>query len=145
MPTDIWEAPRQQIPHRRVVVHKRNGTDATLTFEATAANGSKILMLPLPVTDETYVVHFMTAVHATAEKLTNWRTRTSPAPAARRGRSKDDGDNESANGDPDPPSAPSRRRHARRAQPRRPLDHRRRGTMERGRRRDGIRLYAERM
>ena len=62
MPTDIWVPHGNKFRTDASSFITRNGTDDTLTFEATAANGSKLLMLPLrDVTDETYVVHFMTA------------------------------------------------------------------------------------
>ena len=110
MPTDIWVPHGNKFRTDASSFITRNGTDATLTFEATAANGSKILMLPLrDVTDETYVVHFMTAGTRPTQPKFGYcphsdLTRPGGAPWEKQ---KDDGDNELINGDPDPPSAPA--------------------------------------
>ena len=110
MPTDIWVPHGNKFRTDASSFIKRNGTDATLTFEATAANGSKILMLPLrDVTDETYVVHLMTAGTRPTQPKFGYcphsdLTRPGGAPWEKE---KDDGDNELINGDPDPPSAPA--------------------------------------
>ena len=110
MPTDIWVPHGNKFRTDASSFITRNGTDATLTFEATAANGSKILMLPLrDVTDETYVVHFMTAGTRPTQPKFGYcphsdLTRPGGAPWEKE---KDDGDNELINGDPDPPSAPA--------------------------------------
>ena len=105
MPTDIWVPHGNKFRTDASSFITRNGTDDTLTFEATAANGSKILDCRCNVTDETYVVHFMTAGTRPTQSKFGYCPHARPHPPRRprRGRSRAD--------------APAARAHQRRPRP----------------------------